>query len=45
MVERDFAEQALEAGPLLRGPAAPTLVLVDDEDSFPGPTERGGVIG
>ncbi len=45
MVEADFGEQALEAGPALgRGPAL-ALVLVDDENAVGRPTEFDGPVG
>src|SRR4051794_2520664 len=45
MVQAHLGEQALKAGALLDGAAAPALILVDHHDAFPRPTKGRGIIG
>src|SRR5579862_1796827 len=45
MVHSDLGEQTLKAGSLLDGSAASTLILVNHQDPFLGPTERASIIG
>jgi len=44
MIHRDLGEEPLEAKPLLGGPAAPALILVDGQDPILRPTEGRGVV-
>ena len=44
MVHGDLGEEALESEPSLGGPAALALVLVDDQDPVPGPSQGHGVV-
>ena len=44
VVHGDLGEEVLEPESWSDGPSAPTLVLVDDQDPVPGPTEGHGVV-
>ena len=45
VVHRDLGEQSLKARPVIRGPAAPALILVDHQNPVSGPAERRRVVG
>ena len=44
MVHGNFGQEALESDAVLGGLAALALVLVDDQDSLPGPSQGRGVV-
>jgi hypothetical protein len=39
-----LGQQAVKAAALSRGPAGLPLVLVDDQDALPGPTQGDGAV-
>ena len=44
MAQRYFRDEALEAGPVVGGPATLTLVVIDDEHAVLRPAERDGMV-
>ena len=44
MIHGDFGQQALKSGPALGRLAAVPLVVVDDQDPVPGPSQGYGVV-
>ena len=45
MLHGNFGQDALESAPLVGGPAAESLIVIDDQDAIPGPSPGGSVVG